>query len=430
MKAVNSNLRLAIFIAGAILLAVGLVWAGLRYGRGEVPPAVDIPPAAPVKWIEARQFFVEEWTEAIGTTQPLPDRVARITAPTEGHVVSVLQAADGKTMVEGQIVKKGDVIVQLDIRHSKAQRDKAEATFEELKQLTEQVKIAARLHDMDFQRLVDLSNTSKPGSGPLTLVSPIEMEKARLSQQDSAAKLKAAEYRQLAAALELQALDEHLHQHTLTAPIDGRLGRLLVVLGQTLPAGTLVADVVNIDEKIDVLCFVPPHVAKRLKKGQPARIGGIDEKQSGVNPEGAVEFIADQAEVDTGNFAVKVRFPNHELGQRVNTTLRMRMLTTPGKACLTLPESAVFMDQDPPTVVVVEEHKLEKNAEGKEIETGKARKLQVTLGIRDRALHLVEVLSLRDPENKWTGTLDTAKFVIERGQGLRTDDPIRLEVED
>ena len=118
------------------------------------------------------------------------------------------------------------------------------------------------------------------------------------------------------------------------------------------------------------------------------------------------------------------------LGQRVNTTVRLRQLTTPGKACLTLPESAVFMDQDPPTVIVVEEHKLEKNAEGKEIETGKARKLQVTLGIRDRALHLVEVLSLRDPENKWTGTLDTAKFVIERGQGLRTDDPIRLEVED
>ena len=111
----------------------------------------------------------------------------------------------------------------------------------------------------------------------------------------------------------MEALDEHLQQHTLTAPIDGRLGRLLVVIGQTLPAGTLVADVINVDQKIDVLCFVPPHVAKRLKKGQPARIGAVEDPQPTVNPEGIVEFIAEQAEVDTGNFAVKLRFPNNEL---------------------------------------------------------------------------------------------------------------------
>ena len=99
---------------------------------------------------------------------------------------------------------------------------------------------------------------------------------------------------------------------------------------------------------------------------------------------------------------------------RVNTTLRVRVLTTPGKACLTLPEAAVFMDSDPPGVIIVEDHKLGKDADGKEIETGTARKLRVTLGMRDRALHLVEVLGLQDPENQWRGTLDTAIFVVER----------------
>jgi hypothetical protein len=115
-------------------------------------------------------------------------------------------------------------------------------------------------------------------------------------------------------------------------------------------------------------------------------------------------------------------------------------------------------DQDPPAVIVVEDHKEEitkddqdkekelrrSHREGKidqatldreldklkKWETGKARKLRVRVGIRDRVLHLVEILGLDDPEKKWQGSLETAKFVVERGLGLRNDDAIRLEVEE
>jgi multidrug efflux pump subunit AcrA (membrane-fusion protein) len=134
--------------------------------------------------------------------------------------------------------------------------------------------------------------------------------------------------------------------------------------------------------------------------------------------------------VDTGNFAVKVRFPNTDLHLRGNVTLRLRVLTTPGKAALTLPESAIMEDQDPPAVLVVEDYKQEKTPAGKEIETGKARRLRVRLGIRDRVLHLAEILGLDDPEKKWQGTLETAKFIIEKGLGLRNGDAVKLEVEE
>jgi hypothetical protein len=106
------------------------------------------------------------------------------------------------------------------------------------------------------------------------------------------------------------------------------------------------------------------------------------------------------------------------------------VLTTPGKAALTLPESAIMEDQDPPTVLVVEDYKQEKNKEGKEEETGKARSLRVKLGTRDRVLHLVEILGLDDPDKKWQGTVETAKFIVEKGQGLRTGDSVKLETED
>src|SRR5205807_337388 len=93
----------------------------------EAAPAEETAPPAPVKWMEARQLFVEEWTEVVGTTQPLPDRSARVSAAAEGHVVSLLQGADGKPIAEGQRIKKGTVLARLDDRVAQANYAKLEA---------------------------------------------------------------------------------------------------------------------------------------------------------------------------------------------------------------------------------------------------------------------------------------------------------------
>jgi multidrug efflux pump subunit AcrA (membrane-fusion protein) len=414
-------------------------------GCGRSPPSEEPVVPAPVKWMEARQFFIEEWTDLLGTTQPLPEHGARVTARLEGGVLSVLRKADGKPVTEGQWVKKGDVIVQLDDRIARANRDKAEAAQEELKQQVEQGKLAVKQADVDLRAKEDLQGKTRPGSDPL--VAPIELEKARLNLDDAKSKGRAAELRLASGAKELHALNTQLQLYTLTAPIDGRLGRILIVPGQTLSVGTPVAEVINIEDEVDLLCFVPPGVARKLKEGQTARIGTVDDmalaktskpgdgaapasQKKAVAAIGKVVYIADQAEVDTGNFAVKARFPNKGLGLRGNTTLRIRVLTAPGKACLTLPESAIQEDQDPPTVIVVDNYKKEVNKEGKEEETGVARILRVKTGIHDRVLQLVEIISVDDPEKKWQGNLETAKFVVEKGNGLRSGDPIKLEQEE
>ena len=431
-------------VGGALLLAV--VFLG-----GAPPPPEETPPPAPVKWEPARMMSVGEWTEVIGTTQPLPERAARITAPIEGRVISVLQDAGGKPVVEGQPVKKGDVIAQLDAALAKANREKIAAAQEELKQQTKQAEFALKLANIDVTRLMELSQTSGGGE-KLPLVSRIEMEKAQVALHDAESKLKAAELRELAAKKELQALDEQLKLYSLTALIDGRLGRLLVVPGQTLAAGTLVSDIIDIDEQIDVLCFAPAHVGRKFKKGDKARIGSAEDLSpaNAAGPDGQVEYIAEQAELDTGNFAVKVRFPNKSLGLRANTVVRISILTSPEMPRLVLPESALFEDQDPPTVIVVEGYKETTVKEGdkeKVVKTGTARKLRVKLGIRNRAFGVVEIVGLEDPdtEKPWKGTLvagegvfepaandvrEEARFVTQRGRGLRTGDPIRLEEED
>jgi RND family efflux transporter MFP subunit len=404
-------------------------------------------PPAPVKWMEARQFFIEEWTEIIGTTQPLPDRAARVSAAVEGRVLSVLQGVDGKLVSEGQLVKKGDVLVRLDDRIARAGRDKTEADQKELEQQVEGARLGVDLAAIEVRKLEELSRKSVPGSQPL--VAPVELDKARVTLDDAKSKLKGAELKVKAGEKQLKALDEQLKLYTLTAPIAGRLGRILVVQGQTLSVGTAVAEIIDIEDQIDLLCFVPPYIASKLKTNeQPVRIPVSEDKSrpqvpstlvkesdstSGkkpATPDGKIVYIADQSEIDTGNFAVKVRFRNAGRKLRSNLTVRALVRTTPGKACLTLRASALMEDVEPPAVIVVDDYKKEPAADGKETETGKARKLNARVGIRDRLLDLVEIISVDDPEKKWQGTLETAKFVFDKGLGLRTGDPIKLEEEE
>jgi multidrug efflux pump subunit AcrA (membrane-fusion protein) len=425
MTCFHSRKRWTIFLIGGLLLAC------LSLGCGRTTTPEEKPPPAPVKWMEARQLFVEEWTDMVGTTQPLPDRSAHVSAGVESHVVSLLQDTDGKPLVEGQRVKKGEVLARLDDSVARANRDKVAADLDELKQQVKQAELTVKIDDIEVRRLENAMKLNVPGGIQIPVT---DLEKAKVVAEESRSKVKSAELKLLAGQKQLDALDEQLKLYTVKTPIAGRLGRMMIARGQTLAVGAAVVEIIDIDEQIDLLCFVPPVVVRKLKLGQAVRVGGVDdpEGKKSTGPEGRIYFINDQAEVDTGNFAVKVRFPNAQLGLRGNVTLKVRVLTAPGRAALTLPDSALIEDQDPPAVIVVNDFKV-KEEEGKPpVETGTARKLVAKIGVRDRVNKVVEILSVNDPEEKdrWKGDLETAKFVFQRGQGLRNGDEIRLEVEE
>jgi RND family efflux transporter MFP subunit len=394
-------------------------------------------PPAPVKWETARLLVLEEWTDLVGTSQPLPQQMAFVSAPVEGRVVSLFSPASGKPVIEGQQVHKGEEIAHLDDHVLQANRAKLQAAEEEMKAQISKSEADVQAAQLDVDRVEKLAQRSASSGGTEVsvsrLVRDVELPKARIAYRSAQAQLEAAQAKLNAAKEELKTLDAQIALYALRTPIAGRLGRIRVALGQTLAVGTVVTEVVDLDSQIDVLCFVPPATARRLSIGQSARIGGF-EKQSAfpisADPEGKVEFIADQAEPETGNMAVKVRFPNKDARLRANTTLRVRVLTKPGKECLAIPEAALTEDQDPPSVVVVEDVETKKNEEGKDEQVGKARRLQAIVGIRDRVLHQVEIIRLEDKEKKWKGDVEHALFVVEKAQGLQTGDVVRFEEEE
>jgi RND family efflux transporter MFP subunit len=408
----------------ALVILISLL-AGCR--QTAAPSAEEKVPPAPVKWEGIRQLVLEEWTELVGTAEPLPDHAARVTAPIDGRVLAVLQSAAGRPVAEGQLVKAGDVLVKLDDTMLRVTRDKAVAAKRIVQAEKEAAEFAVKQAELELRRLSDLRRQQDLRS---PLVAPIELEKASLALDTARATSRADDVKLAGADDEIAAIDRQLKLYTIAAPRSGRLGRLQVVVGQTLAPGTLVADLLDVENEINVLCFVPPRDVQKLQVGQSARVGGIDRATADVGPEGRVEFIADQSEIDSGLIAVKVRFPNRELKLRANSVNRLRVLTRSDKVCWAVPEAAVMEDSDPPTVIVVEDKEEKELQGGKTQETGKARRMNVVLGVRDRVKRLVEIVRLEDPDKKWHGDLESTTVVTEKGQGLQTGDSIKLEVDE
>lgn len=412
--------------------------AGLPLGCAQKPPAEETAPPAPVQAVNPRSLVLAQWADLDGTTQPLPQHAARVSAPVQGVVRSVLTGEDGKPIHEGQLVHADDVIVQLDTRLVEADRARAQANLKDLEAQQDQAKIAVDLAQMQVRQLEGMMNRSTSsgggGLGQLQLVSPVELDRARLTLKTAQSQEQGAAAKQRAATQELKTFDLQLGLYSLRAPITGRLGMIQVGPGQSIAPGTPVADVLDLDE-IEALCYVAPHTRARLAHDQPARVVRVKENgQPDLGPaNGKVVFLAPQAQTDTGNFAVKVHFPNKDGRLLANTVIRVQVQTQPEKDRLTIPESALLEDQDPPAVIVVDDLKTIKvmdEGEEKEQKVGKARRLVATVGVRDREWHVVEILGLKDPEKKGSVPVEEALVVTKGANGLRDGDPVRIAEED
>ncbi len=407
-----------------------LAAAALLAGCSKPPAAGDTAPAAPVQWEKALDAAPEEWVELVGATQPLPGDVGRVTAPIEGRVdaLLVVKNAEGKVVKqlhEGDEIAQGEPIVYLDDRILRLNRDKALSAVSTAEQEVSQAQTANNLAAANLASQLNLQKKDP------SLVPDIQLKATKAAADDAQSKLLTAQQRHDQAKKDLETLDAQIGLYTLKAPIKGRLGRVTASVGQTLAAGADVAEIVNIDDQIDVLCFVSQRDAARLRADQPANLGGFDARPEEVRTTdlgGAVAFVSDKAEPETGCFVVKVRFPNKSPRLRGNVVQRVRVQTREGEQQPSLREQWLIEDRDPPSVVVVEDVKTRKNDEGKEEEAGTARRLSALIAVRDRENKLVGLSGLVDSENKpYDKPLKDVQFVTEGAQGLQTGDPVRKQ---
>ena len=312
-----------------LVLLLALV-ASTACGRKKQPP----PPAVPVTVAEAAVRPVPLSLDAVGTVEPI--EAVSVKAQVGGVVDSVL-------FTEGDDVKAGQLLFQIDPRPfraaldaSKAQlaRDQAQAANAQV-----QAKRYAELVKKDYvtQEQYDAARTQAE-----VLRSAVQADEAALEQ----ARL-------------------NLSWASITSPIAGRTGSLLVKKGNVVKANDAALVVVNQMRPIRVSFAIPggqlPRVQKYSGRGalevlvRPSRSG------DGGEVRGRLSFVDNAVDPGTGTVTLKAEFPNEDgslwPGQFVDTQLVLAVEPD----ALTVPAGAVVTGQEGTFVfVVVEGGKVEK----------------------------------------------------------------------
>jgi HlyD family secretion protein len=213
---------------------------------------------------------------------------------------------------EGDILRAGQPIVQLDASELRARRDLAEA------------QINTAIHDADSQaaQLEFLRDDARRQQDLLKrkVVSPSDAERAGSSARAQEKNVEAAKMRVTQARAQLADIDAQLAEMQVTAPADSVLEVLSVKVGDVLPANREVATLL-LTHHLWVRVYVPEPWLGLVKVGDPVRVR-VD-SFPGKDFEGTVEQISRQAEFTPRNvqtvsdrirqvFGVKVRLPSDD----------------------------------------------------------------------------------------------------------------------
>lgn len=281
---------LSVLVLGAIAYTVWF-WPA---PPPEAPPSrrgANLP--IPVIVAPAMRRDAAVWLDGLGTVQA--SQSVTIKTMVEGPLVAV-------NFREGQPVRKGDVLAQVDPRPFKAALDSAIA-----KKAQDEAQLAnARLDLARYQKLVASNFTS--------------------AQQADTAKAEVARFQALVEQGQA-AIDNartQLDYATITAPIDGRTGMRLVDAGNIVRPGDAQGLVVIAQlQPVSVIFTLPqqhlPAVARAMAAGdlpvialpQGAVVGGPGTAAAAdVLDRGRLAVLDNQVDPQTGTIKLKAIFPN------------------------------------------------------------------------------------------------------------------------
>src|SRR5262245_2679118 len=312
----------------AAVVAFGAYRFWFRSGAtavGDTPPAqaaaggahggAPAARAVPVVAEPARSGDIRVYIDGLGAVTPLA-------------TVTVRSRVDGQLMAvhfqEGQMVKAGDLLAEIDPRPFQVQLTQAQG------QLAKDQALLANAQ-------VDLARYKK-------LWAQASIPKQQLDTQE-------ALVRQYAAALEtdrgqVDAAKLQLTYSRIVAPVSGRLGLRLVDAGNMVHA-TDAGGLVTITQlqPISVVFSVPeddlPSLQARLKNGDAPEVLAYDREGTRRIATGTLLTIDNAIDPSTGTVKVKAQFPNDDDALFPNQFVNARLLLDVRRNATLVPGSAV-----------------------------------------------------------------------------------------
>jgi multidrug efflux system membrane fusion protein len=304
-------------IGAAVIVALAAIVAIWRLSLGtDAPPAAaqTPPPGIPVTAGTVVAEDIPVFLHGIGTAQAY--NTVAVKSRVDGQIVKI----DFK---EGQEVKAGDPLMQIDPRPYQAALEQAQA----VKQKDEAQLAGAQLDLARFAKLL--------GTGYQTQQS-YDNQKALVAQLQAA--IKADEAQINTAKLNLSYAD-------IKSPIDGRLGARLVDKGNLVRAGDNTTLVTITEVKPIFVSFTLPQKAldeiRENNKRAPLVVRAYSGEGNRQLAEGKLTLIDNTIEQSTGTIRLKARFDNDDESLWPGEFVNVRLILATRKGVATVPARTV-----------------------------------------------------------------------------------------
>jgi multidrug efflux system membrane fusion protein len=346
--------RKTFLLVGAVLLiaAAGGIGAYVlpRWAPSNAAEPQAAPSPVPVTAAQARKSDVPIVLEGLGTVTPL--NTATIHTQIQGTLDSV-------NFVEGQEVKRGDVLAQIDPRVFEAQVDQAEAAL---------ARDQASLKNSQ----VNLARTQPLAASGFATQQLLDTQDSQVAQgQGTVALDKAA----------LEAAQTQLSYATITAPFDGITGIRRIdpgnIVHPTDPTGLVILTQL---QPIGIIFTLPsteiPDVQKAIASGEVS-VDAYDAANKQKLDHGSLMLINNQVDTSTGTVQLKASFPNEKKNLWPGTFVNVHLTVAVRHDAVTAPLTAVQQGPNGAFVYVIDpkDHVVSTRA----VEAGQSRVGQILI---------------------------------------------------
>ncbi|MES2599542.1 MAG: efflux RND transporter periplasmic adaptor subunit [Pseudomonadota bacterium] len=323
----GQNKSLLVFVA----IAVGSVLTGCD--KPTQQPAAGAPP---VTVAQPTKRTVTDWDEFTGRFEAIQQ--VQIRARVTGFVTGI-------EFKDGAFVKTGDLLYVIDPRQYQATAEQAQGQLADAKAKIE-------LAERELSRAETLVKTSAVSE------SVVDQRRQQLQSAQAAAL-------QAEGALRRAELDVEFTK--IKAPIDGRVSRHLVTVGNLVQGSesgaTLLTSIVSLDP---IHVYFDMDESIYLKNNRLWFEGRRPSSRDTPNPvqiilsgetkpsrEGTMDFLDNRLDVGTGTLRGRALVPNQDLSILPGQFARVRVIGSAPYEALLLPDTAIASDQSRKIVFVV-----------------------------------------------------------------------------
>jgi len=305
-------------------LAAALVWRRHEAGQSQPPRT---PPPIPVVVAQAEQGDIGVYVTGLGTVTPL-------------NTITVTTRVDGELMAvkykEGERVRQGDPLVEIDPRPFQVALEQAEAQL---------VKDQAALQNaqIDLKRYEELITKNAVSQQIL------QTQRATVAQAEATVKTDQATI----AGAKLNLIYCHI-----TAPISGRIGLRLVDPGNFVSAAAATPLlVITQTQPISIIFTIPEQalasVRAPLRAGKTLSVDAIDRNGQQILAKGKLTTLDNQIDQTTGTLRLRATVPNTDDALFPNQFVNARMLVQDKRGVTLIPNVAVQRNAQATFVYVV-----------------------------------------------------------------------------